>query len=426
MKNFDERIRDKVFGAEMPVSDKLWSAIDSELDKKQRRPGLWLMVLIPLFLAPIGLLTLSTVYNSGNLTNSAKGSFLADDNVRLAQNNEVDIIETNTRDALLAFTPVSTKSVSSVNSLLGDRKENLSFQISSQFKVDQESDEYSEQIVASKKISSENINNINLITWEPNPIQNLFAKGGAQCPQFRSSGPEFYAYSNFSSSLPFQSLSNSELDDYIDLRNSTESSAISYSADLGVGIDFRNGYFIETGLMIDQINMRFNHKETVIRNTSFVRIDTFYDTSGEIVDITESVANEQEVGTKETKALNKFRQIDVPLRVGYRFPVSQNFDLAVSGGFIFNLRSFNSGKQIDRSEDIVSYNRDNSDLQLYKTKLSVSYISSIKLEKEINSKLLLNGGLDFRLYTGNFNLSTNPIDQNYFKLGVSAGVRYRI
>jgi len=57
---FDNNIKNKIHGAEMPVSDGLWASIESQIPIKKERPKYWMFLLLTAFATPFLLYTLKS------------------------------------------------------------------------------------------------------------------------------------------------------------------------------------------------------------------------------------------------------------------------------------------------------------------------------------------------------------------------------
>lgn len=431
MKNFDENIRDKVFNSEMDVSDHIWDYIDSQISTKNERSRYWLFFFGSIILLPI--LFIGTYYvNNNNLSNSESivvAKDVSQDNIlphaEIALDGLESLIEERLTDDL---SPIDKSNKISPLVSQSRKSLNLGFQIASFRKQKKENNNL--QVIKNNPTKKFNAFYSPYIAERSASPLDLFA-AKTQCPTFQAQGnfSSMYTYVNTSGYYPIMILSSAgdDVGDFIAKRKNSESSLVSFSFDAGLGFDYHENWFVETGLSYNQTNVKFyNRKEDVIKNTlrivettlidnisgdEYTQIDTFID---------------QEIGVTETASLNTFKQIDIPLHIGYRLPVSRVFDLAVSAGVVVNLKTFSKGYIVDSSGVPYEFtNQANTD-NLFKTQVGLSYTGRFNLETEIYPDLYLNGGLNLRYTGGNFNSVSNTVNQRFFNVGLGVGMRYKI
>jgi len=415
LKNFDEKIRDKLYDAEMPVSDHLWNYIDSQISNKKERPKYWLFFLVSLILLPgfyLGYKSLSNKVNHQKELAKLDSSQEIMGDINNIINNSNQIIVEN-----LKHTPVSKISKLDMPfvSQKKIKKQNLSFQIIT--------NKNSLTRTSNRHQSSLNYSILNNIEKLPiiknellsNSIESDYVdfkgeiSGIPQCPSFSGKQNNFYIYSNLGVNYPFQFLSSN-----------------TFSFDAGLGYQLNDNLFLQAGLSYNQINVKFQLiEEGKSRNQTITIIDTIFGTNGEIIDIEMNTFINQESGTKETVVLNKHKQFDLPISLGYRLPISRRFNFMISGGLALNLRTNSSGLILDSNNKPIDIAENNLDRNLFSTKVGISYTGAFKFETEILNDLYINAGIDLRYYSGAFNSNENPIDQKYLSVGLGTGMRYK-
>ena len=207
----------------------------------------------------------------------------------------------------------------------------------------------------------------------------------------------------------------------------TESSALSYSTTLGLGYRFDNGLIAETGLGIDRINIDF-HKpgDDEVRYTTVITIDTMITPTNDTITSIDTTTIRID-GTDPVFAINQFTQIDIPLVVGFEFPLSDKLRLALKGGVLVNIRSTNSGRMLGLNDEPLEYGSNSkNDNQYFKTNIGFSYTGGLNLEADLSESFSVYGGLNVRYYPNSFSLNDNPVQQSYSKMGLMAGLKYRI
>ncbi len=116
-----------------------------------------------------------------------------------------------------------------------------------------------------------------------------------------------------------------------------------------------------------------------------------------------------------------FHLIDIPFTLGYRFPF-KSFSLEAELGAIFNIRTGKTGKILSAPNTIVPV----ADANLFKNSIGFSYFAGINLITSVSYKGEMFISARFRYIPGNFNISGNPIKQNYSLAGFHIGYLYNL
>lgn len=404
----------------MPVSEGVWSAIEQNLERQDRRPLTWFLFAGLLTLMPLAFFIAFYTQDSGQEQKHQSLAYME----TFAQ--EANMPANLYRHRLDYAAEIQDRSIDLRFGAVNNTAPRLGFQIASglknehTFKTGKETNSKPNYLLASvPELQSGYVQEIR---------KPKFMRTGSDCPDFRASLPGLYSYTQAGTSLPFQSLksSGSEMSELISQRNATESPLPSFSFEAGLGYEFYNGFFIQAGLMYNQINTRFLHRqEDIINNTTSIIIDTMFNIEGEILSITRDTSVIQEIGVREVAATNTFKMIDIPVSIGYLYPINEKFQLRATAGVAFNLRMRSSGYMINYDSDPFRYGNQ-GDNTLFRDKLSLSYLAGLGLETELAENLYLNAGISMRYFPGTFNLESNPVDQRFINLGLSAGLKYRI
>ena len=441
MKNFDEKIREKLFDAEMPVSEGIWDAIEMNLERKDRRPRIWFLFFLLLIGVPA--VYFSLYFNqSGQSTQDRQNiaEFLDAEKNEYLNQVANDLMEKDDRSEELV-NRINTISYPTVNSMFASTdSRSLSFQIASgnresdelDVSISETSDFVAEASVPSnnlmKEISFLSTNNKARSLEEEEDIRlpRIFTSK-SDCPEFKAKWLGWYAYSQLNVSYPFQKLNSDgiEMTDLINQRNETESGLASFAFDAGLGYDFVNGIFVQAGIQYNQINMKFKQtQQDLINTTTSIMIDTIFNPAGEIVLITRDTTVIPVYGERINQATNTFKMIDIPVSVGYRYAINNRLRMTASAGLALNIRNYSKGKMVDYDGDPFEYGGENDDM--FRSRVGLSYTGSLGLETVLSERLYATAGLNLRYYSSKFNLENNPVDQRFLNLGISAGIKYRI
>lgn len=251
----------------------------------------------------------------------------------------------------------------------------------------------------------------------------LRANSAPACPYFGHLSSGIYVYADYSLGAVNQMLSTTH-PDYNNLlarRNGSESGALSLSVNVGLGKQWRSGLLLESGINYDRINTTFRAAEDVTRNTTMIITDTIYTTQG--IDVVSDTVITTEISRPASN--NSFRQINLPVLVGYDLPVFNRFSLVVKGGVLVNLKSYNSGT-IEDQNGLKPFSSEDLESSIYKTNLSMAYVADLGLATSLTSDLSAYCGIRVNYYPNNFSLRNYPIAQTYTKYGLSAGLRYSL
>lgn len=424
----------------MPVAPDIWESIESRIMVKKESSRFWFFLLIPLLFTPI--LFAGLLWKS-----DTSQEFVPNENLGITPvayvSNFVD------RIPQVAGSSISDLNVPQRKVLpIGAQLSTVDRKVGSLFAL-----ESNEQGSIPELLSDNNVNiqsglDNSRATLTHNSMHSLegkqfplyvkrgilsknpkFADPGAECHDFMIYEPGFYAYAEYSSDLAFQSLKakNSNFVDYVDKRNDTESLAYSFSTRLGLGYQFDNGLFAESGLSYDQINMTFKFAdENAIKNSTVITIDTMILNDIDTIIHADTLVVQQ-TGLNDVTAYNRFSQIDIPVVVGFEFPLNDKMRLSLKGGVMINISSSNSGYMVGLNDFPITYGSSrSSDNEYFKTNVGYSYTGGLNLEADLSQNFSIYAGANIRHYPNTFSLRSNPVHQKYTKVGLTTGIKYRL
>ena len=460
MNIFDKKIKQKLSHAEMPVEDGIWEAIESRIIHQKDNSRFWFLLIIPLLFAPAALMmwnsTQQDTAETAMIENAALNPQYEQQTPYYATSDRTVVTNSNETLFAPAFSypqlttlPNLNRSANFLNTInsnysgdfdfgfklsgFGNSKATNSSQRSSSSKVSVINGEIISGYVTQDDLTPLPANQFSIASLdsEQRGLIDFFNNDpGAECHDFKVYDPGFYAYTQFTVDAPFQRLTakNAGFNEYVARRDSSESSALSYSTTLGIGYRFDNGLFAESGLSIDRINMDFYLPEDNVRTTTIITIDTMITPNLDTI-ISTDTTRVQIDGGDPIFASNTFTQIDIPLVVGFEFPLSEKLRLGLKGGVLVNIRSSNSGLMvgINPEDGLIGYGSNSTnDSQYFKTNIGFSYTGGLNLEADLNESFSLYGGLNVRYYPNSFATTANPVNQSFTKLGLLAGLKYRI
>lgn len=453
MKNFDEKIRDRLFDAEMPVPDGIWDVIEQNIERKDNRPTRWFFLLTLL----IGLPALFfSYYMSSDKTTLQENGFAQANSVAFNESDNIANGNFSNYDQYTENLIATQEEETNEGSI--SRMSHPPYPEIASYRVQNLTPRFKKQLKLSFQIAPTNINH-NLIFSEDEKVQKpktpviadieslqrlttdynseltdlesrmLFSSNKTECPEFKPGWPGWFGYIQGGMSYPFQKLSSaiasSEMDQLIEHRQVTESGLPSFTLDAGLGYEFTNGIFVQAGILYNKTNIRFLQRSQYIVKTSTSINDVFiYNSEGEIIGVNQDTIVVHEYGVRESEGMNKFNTINIPVSVGYIHPINDRMNLRASMGLSMNLIASTSGKMVDYNDEPYTYN--DEDNPVYKDNFGLSYFGGLSLETKLNEKLIFDTGLNFRQHASNINLVSNPVDEKILNFGITAGLKFRI
>lgn len=227
-----------------------------------------------------------------------------------------------------------------------------------------------------------------------------------------------YAFNNLNSKSP-------TAEEYMSSRFTSESKKYSFSDEVAFGLEYRSGLFVELGLRYDQINEKFNYLDPNARGETTVIVSDTVFTGGSSEVITDTITTELS-GVREIVNNNHFRKISVPLSIGYEFPLNKKVSIAGRTGLVLNVWSKYEGKMFDENLDVVSIDDRQASNNPFFNKLVHSVSASAYLQYQMNKRMEFLVGLDGYQNIGSASFDSNPLDQKYSSLGIFVGTKYNL
>jgi hypothetical protein len=467
-KLFDNYVRDKLEHYSSPVPSGLWDKI---LDEKNRKPkafwwqknvGWYAGVGIIAFLTGAYFIVINQKENAIEYNSTLKNSVsinktsslpLASPEGKKDNTAKVIINEDSTQQAANATATISDAATptGTVLSNKTNRVSDFGFSKNKKFISALEirannnpvaeviSDNQEENAVADyftltarKNLNSEffSLNKSNLYSsgtlhQPPLNLRNILGLGN-DCPnangyQNRDVYVEAYLSPDYSSKTIYPNGTNST---YIQKKDSAESMRVGFSAGVRLSKSIGDHVMLKAGVQYSQINEKFAQRSINQTQTTTVIVSrTIVRPQGDTtINDTTSVT---QIGYKITKSNNHYRNIDIPVSLGYEFGDPQaKWKIGLNGGVILNIASSFQGVTIDTGYNVISANSKGSS-GFYNTKLGVSLFGSLSLIRNINSKLDVFAEPYFRYGLYNTN-STAGFSEKFNTMGVQFGVRMKI
>lgn len=476
---FDKYIKDRLHDSKSPVPEGLWEKIVAEKDKKRPFGFISRTVLVALVAALavagsyVGYKTINNKNNKQALINNTdqnnKQQVIkaenntglqtdknesGDDGIIGQSNKNNNNTEESKNDVVTSNNATSQKNNKKIKAAHLDIHRLIANKISIKSNKQLYSKENKAQL--NSNVPSPKINTSAILIDEDNSINNLLVeaktsykkinanaialKAGLQkpltpnasntlsaridCPS--SEMPQrndFYVEAYAAPDYSFKNYENKSLpQQFGHLKDSTETQRLGFTAGIRLSKSLSNHLLIKGGLQFSQINERFNlRNENERRITTVITIRQVVLSPGDTVFVSDTSTVTQ-IGYRVTTNTNTYRSIDLPILLTYDFG-NGNLKYALTGGAIFNLKSWSSGNIIDTGYNATAFNKQN---RVYKTHLGISLYAGLSIIKNISPRLDFFAEPYFRYSLRNMARSDAGFKQKFSTAGVLFGLRYNL
>ncbi len=228
-------------------------------------------------------------------------------------------------------------------------------------------------------------------------------------------GAPEYAFRRLSENLP-------ENKNYLNARDTVEKPWYAFSAGARVSLVFGNGLAVRTGFVYAQTNEiavfdSLGIGKKVVSETYVPRTGGGQDT----IRKTEITS-----GIFRTTRYNRYRSIDIPLQLGFEFPLNDYWSFSINGGANFNISAWrkadilsDKGTRIDVSSGFGEPN------PVFNNSLGISVFGSVAAYRQLTGNLQLVIEPSVRYYLQPITRSDYALKQAYTNGGLILGLRYR-
>jgi hypothetical protein len=229
-------------------------------------------------------------------------------------------------------------------------------------------------------------------------------------------GPD-YAIENY------KSYGDTTSTNYLEKRKASTKFASAFSAGVRYTKVFNNGTSIRAGINYTQVNEKFiffNPNEikfiTVITTRVVIRAP------GDTIYINDTLQYQQS-GTRIKTTINRYRNIDVPLVIGYELG-NGKIHANINAGVIINVYSWYKGDVLDSLYQPVSITTGKSNsIYQFKNNIGVGFLGSVSLYYKMTDKIHLVLEPYFRYNLSPMSKQNLNLQQKYNVAGLRAGIR---
>jgi hypothetical protein len=211
---------------------------------------------------------------------------------------------------------------------------------------------------------------------------------------------------------------------YLQKRKSSTKFASAFSAGVRYTKVFDNGTSIRTGLNYTQVNEKFIYfNPSEIKYVTVITTRVVIRAPGDTVFINDTLQYQQ-TGTRTKTTYNRYRNIDVPIVIGYELG-NGKIHANINAGVIINVYSWYKGDVLDSlyQPTTITTGKGNSIYQ-FKNNIGVGFLGSISLYYKITDDLHLLLEPYFRYNLSPISKQNLNLQQKYNIAGLRAGVRF--
>ena len=250
-------------------------------------------------------------------------------------------------------------------------------------------------------------------------MPTLFNKN-VQCADFRDNFNTPFWSIAFAHDMPIRNINSSSaiLSEYVQLRENTELPISAFSLNMNLGMIFRNGLSLRSGLNYSRIKEGFNYDLLIGTETTIVQT---VNEDGEIIEIDTTTTNLFNNINND----NFYEILDLPLMVGFE-KSNEKFGMGFYTGLSLNLLFNKVGNIVspENQDDVVGINSVGESGSFFSKKLGVSYYASTLVTYNVTNRIQMKFEPYFRYYPASFANSTYAVHQNYYIFGGQVGMRY--
>lgn len=264
-------------------------------------------------------------------------------------------------------------------------------------------------------LSEDELSELSMSSLSPDP----------NCYKFGSIGSDFaftadvFAGPGYSPKTFEENSSESSV--YADARKGTESNQYAWSAGARLNLHHRSGFAARLGLTYSQAGDIFDYTDS-LATQSTTRIDSFFAADGTF--LYAETSQVLVLGTLIKKIHNTYRNLDIPLIIGYEMPMGRTTVMA-NAGAVFNLTSSHEGEILDPMLHPRSITEgDAGYIDVYKTSLGIGIYLGAGVLFPLTDHLsgLIEPSFLYRLKP--VTLSSYPLQEHRHMASLNLGLRY--
>ena len=207
-------------------------------------------------------------------------------------------------------------------------------------------------------------------------------------------------------------------------RKSSTKFASAFSAGVRYTKVFNNGTSVRTGVNYTQVNEKFIYfNPNEIKFVTIITTRVVIRAPGDTIYINDTLQYQQ-TGSRTKTTFNRYRNIDIPLVVGYELG-NGKIHANINAGVIINVYSWYKGDVLDSLYQPVSITTGKANsIYQFKNNIGVGFLGSISLYYKMTDDLHLLLEPYFRYNLSPMSKQNLNLQQKYNIAGVRAGIRF--
>lgn len=230
-------------------------------------------------------------------------------------------------------------------------------------------------------------------------------------------GPD-YAFENY------KSYGDTASANYLEKRKASTKFSSAFSAGVRYTKVFNNGTSVRAGVNYTQVNEKFVYfNPNEIKYVTVITTRVVIRAPGDTIYINDTLQYQQ-TGTRTKTTFNRYRNIDIPLVIGYELG-NGKIHANINAGVIINIYSWYKGDVLDSLYQPVTITtgKGNSIYQ-FKNNIGVGFIGSVSLYYRMTDNMRLVLEPYFRYNLSPMSKQNLNLQQKYNIAGLRAGVRF--
>jgi hypothetical protein len=209
-------------------------------------------------------------------------------------------------------------------------------------------------------------------------------------------------------------------DDYVRRKDSTEARRFSFSAGIRVSKKLSDNLLLKAGLQYSQVNEQFLYRQEAGRRvTTVITVHTVVNAPGDTLRYADT-SNLVQVGYRTVSARNTYRFIDLPVLIGYETRLG-SFQLGVTAGPVFNLRTWSSGYMLDTANTVVEL-----DKRITRRSIGIGLYVGCSLIRPLTQRLDVFAEPYLRYNFGTLTNEAQPFSLRTATVGMQLGIRFNL
>lgn len=254
----------------------------------------------------------------------------------------------------------------------------------------------------------------------------FFIKDPIGCPEDKSGFLNNWYLESFAApEITFKKvMAGEENSMYLSKKDSAESMRGGFTFGVRIAKQLNKNFILKAGVQFSQLNELVKIRRESERKTVIVITDrTITDPLGNLITVSDTSTIIQ-IGYAETKTKNYYRNIELPLTLGYEFG-NKKIRASINGGVIMNIASWYTGKVLDTTYQLVNVQPKEND-GITKHNVAFSLYGSISLIKPITENVDVFAEPYFRYSLSKLQNTSYNFSQRFSAAGISLGIRYKL